>query len=84
MPMEVENPWSSAKSSFYTPQARPGSSGKGLATITIRHRLSTLRTFFARIIEWDYDDAPARLPIYSSDFPALDELLPKFLSSITS
>jgi len=59
--------------------ARPGKSGKGLATMTIRHRLSTVRTFFERIMEWDYDDAPARLFIYTSDFPALDEPLPKFL-----
>jgi len=58
---------------------RPGRGGKPLSTTTIRHRLSMLRTFFERIIEWDYDDAPARLPIYSTDFPALDEALPKFL-----
>ena len=59
--------------------ARPGRGGKPLSTTTIRHRLSMLRTFFERIIEWDYDDAPARLPIHSTDFPALDEPLPKFL-----
>jgi site-specific recombinase XerD len=55
-----------------------------LSTTTIRHRLSMLRTFFERIIEWDYNDAPARLPIYSSDFPALDEALPKFLDDPTA
>ena len=49
--------------------ARPGKGGKPLSTTTIRHRLGFLRTFFERIIEWDYDDAPARLPIHSSDFP---------------
>jgi len=59
--------------------ARRGNTGKPLATMTIRHRLSTVRTFFERIMEWDYDDAPARLFIYMSDFPALDEPLPKFL-----
>ena len=64
--------------------ARPGKKGKGLATITIRHRLSTVRTFFERIMEWDYDDAPARLFIYMSDFPALDEPLPKFLDDPTA
>jgi site-specific recombinase XerD len=58
--------------------------GKPLATITIRHRLSTVRTFFERIMEWDYDDAPARLFIYMSDFPALDEPLPKFLDDPTA
>ncbi len=64
--------------------ARPGKNAKGLATITIRHRLSTMRTFFERIMEWEYDDAPARLLVYSSDFPALDEPLPKFLDDPTA
>jgi site-specific recombinase XerD len=63
---------------------RPGRGGKALSTTTIRHRLSMLRTFFERIIEWDYDDAPARLPIHSTDFPALDEPLPKFLDDPTA
>ena len=64
--------------------ARPGKNAKRLATITIRHRLSTMRTFFERIMEWEYDDAPARLLVYSSDFPALDEPLPKFLDDPTA
>jgi len=64
--------------------ARRGRTGKPLATITIRHRLSTVRTFFERIMEWDYDDAPPRLFIYMSDFPALDEPLPKFLDDPTA
>ena len=63
---------------------RRGRTGKPLATMTIRHRLSTVRTFFERIMEWDYDDAPARLFIYMSDFPALDEPLPKFLDDPTA
>ena len=64
--------------------ARRGRTGKPLATMTIRHRLSTVRTFFERIMEWDYEDAPARLFIYMSDFPALDEPLPKFLDDPTA
>jgi len=64
--------------------ARRGRTGKPLATITIRHQLSTVRTFFERIMEWDYDDAPPRLFIYMSDFPALDEPLPKFLDDPTA
>jgi site-specific recombinase XerD len=64
--------------------ARPGRGGKPSSTTTRRHRLGMLRTFFERIIEWDYDDAPARLPIYSTDFPALDEPLPKFLDDPTA
>jgi site-specific recombinase XerD len=64
--------------------ARRGRTGKPLATMTIRHRLSTVRTFFERIMEWDYDDAPARLFVYMSDLPALDEPLPKFLDDPTA
>ncbi len=64
--------------------ARRGNTGEPLATMTIRHRLSTVRTFFERIMEWDYDDAPARLFIYLSDLPALDEPLPRFLDDPTA
>jgi integrase len=64
--------------------ARPGRGGKLQSTTTIRHRLSFLRTFFERLIEWDDDDAPVRVPIFSSDFPALDEPLPKFLDDPTA
>ena len=64
--------------------ARRGNTNKPLATMTIRHRLSTVRTFFERIMEWDYDDAPARLFIYMSDLPALDEPLPRFLDDPTA
>lgn len=61
---------------------RPGKKGK-LSTTTIRHRLGLLRTFFERIIEWGYDDAPARVPIFPGDFPKPDEPLPKFLDDVT-
>jgi integrase len=61
---------------------RPGRNGK-LSTTTIRHRLGLLRTFFERIIEWGYDDAPARVPIFPGDFPKPDEPLPKFLDDRT-
>jgi integrase len=61
---------------------RPGRKGK-LSTTTIRHRLGLLRTFFERIIEWGYDDAPARVPIFPGDFPKPDEPLPKFLDDST-
>jgi integrase len=44
-----------------------------------RQRLGTLRTFFDRIIEWDWPDAPARTPIFATDLPKPDEPLPKFL-----
>ncbi len=39
------------------------------STTTISHRLGSLRTFFERIIDWDYDDAPSRSLIFPGDFP---------------
>ena len=51
---------------------------------TISCRLGLLRTFFERIIEWGYDDAPARVPIFAGDFPDRDEPLPKFLDDPTA
>jgi integrase len=64
--------------------ARPGKTGKQWSPTTTRHRLCLLRTFFERIIEWGYDDAPARSPIYQGDFPEPDEALPKFLDDPTA
>ena len=63
---------------------RPGRSGGKLSTTTISHRLCLLRTFFERVIDWDYDDAPRRSPIYAGDFPERDEPLPKFLDDPTA
>ena len=62
---------------------RPGRRGTLTAT-TISGRIGLLRTFFERIIEWDYDDAPARIPIFAGDFPNRDEPLPKFLDDPTA
>jgi len=46
---------------------------------TIRQRFGMLRTFFDRIIEWDWPDAPQRIPIFSVDVPIADDPLPRFL-----
>lgn len=62
---------------------RPGKHGT-LSASTISGRLGLLRTFFERIIEWDYADAPARVPIFAGDFPNRDEPLPKFLDDPTA
>jgi integrase len=62
---------------------RPGRRG-GLSATTISCRLGLLRTFFDRIIEWGYDDAPGRVPIFAGDFPNRDEPLPKFLDDPTA
>jgi integrase len=71
---------------FKTAMARrPGRTpGTRLSASTIRHRLGLLRTFFERIIAFDYDDAPARVPIFDDDLPILDEPLPKFLDDPTA
>jgi integrase len=58
--------------------------GTTLSANTIRQRLGVLRTFFERIIEWDYDDAPPRVPVYASDLPKADEPLPRFLDDATA
>ncbi len=64
--------------------ARPGTKASTLSATTIRNCLGTLRTFFERIIEWGYDDAPARVPIYGTDLPRADEPLPRFLDDPTA
>ena len=63
--------------------ARPGKAGKPLAAVTIRNRLGTLRTFFERLRDWDYEDAPTKTLIFPGDFPRADEPLPKFLDDPT-
>lgn len=63
--------------------ARRGWKGN-LTTTTIRHNLGMVRTFFERIIDWDWDDAPRRVPIFAGDVPKADEPLPKFLDDPTA
>ena len=63
--------------------ARPGRNGKPLSTATIRNRLGLLRTFFERLRDWDYDDAPTKTLLFPGDFPQADEPLPKFLDDPT-
>jgi integrase len=58
---------------------RPGKRGQSASVATIRHKLGMVRTFFERIIEWEYADAPRRVPVFSGDFPKADEPLPRFL-----
>ena len=59
--------------------ARRTRKGAPVSANTIRQRLGMLRTFFDRIIEWDWPDAPARTPIFATDLPVVDDPLPKFL-----
>lgn len=59
--------------------AQPGQAGKPFKATSFRRRIGSLRMFFIRIVEWDWDDAPARVPIFFGDVPKRDETLPKFL-----
>jgi site-specific recombinase XerD len=59
--------------------AQPGNAGRPFKAASFRRRISSLRMFFIRIVEWDWDDAPARVPIFFGDVPKRDESLPKFL-----
>src|SRR6266545_6320691 len=65
--------------------ARPGKrDNKTLSNQTIRHNLGMLRTFFERVIDWDYPDAPRRVPVFTGDLPKADEPTPKFLDDPTA
>jgi integrase len=65
--------------------ARPGyRKQNALSKTTLGMRMGHLRTFFARIAEWDYDDVPQRIPVFASDRPLKDRPLPKFLDDPSS
>ena len=63
--------------------AQPGHTGPNLAKNTQRQRLRMIRIFFERLIEWDWDDAPRRNPIFHGDIPPRTDPLPKFLTTRT-
>jgi len=58
---------------------RPGRTTVRVTPATLAHRLGTLRMFFVRISEWNWPDAPARVPIIAGDLPRQDRPLPKAL-----
>jgi site-specific recombinase XerD len=53
--------------------------GRPPARNTVRQRLGLVRSFFDRIIEWDWADSPARTPMFAIDVPVADDPLPRFL-----
>jgi site-specific recombinase XerD len=59
--------------------ARPGYRTARLTPGTLAHRLGTLRMFFVRISDWDWPEAPVRVPIIPADLPRQDHPLPKAL-----
>jgi site-specific recombinase XerD len=58
---------------------KPHPRGGTISPETHRQRLRMVRSFFERIIEWDWPDAPARNPVINGDIPKKPEPLPKFL-----
>ena len=54
-------------------------SGQALTRNTMGKRLGALGNFFERIIEWDWPDAPSRVPVFAGDKPIPDERLPRFI-----
>jgi site-specific recombinase XerD len=59
--------------------SKPHPRGGTISAETHRQRLRMVRSFFERIIEWDWPDAPARNPVINGDIPKKPEPLPKFL-----
>ena len=49
--------------------ARPGQRTARLTPASLAHRLGTLRMFFVRISDWDWPEAPTRVPIIPADLP---------------
>jgi site-specific recombinase XerD len=58
---------------------QPGTNGAYLAKNTQRRRLREIRGFFERLIEWDWEDAPRRNPIFHGDIAPRTDPLPRFL-----
>src|SRR5207237_2631384 len=58
---------------------RPSARGGKLSKISLAEHLGALRTCFERLAEWDGDDVPAAVLVFSGDLPLRDEPLPRFL-----
>ncbi len=58
---------------------RPSARGGKLSRISLAEHLGALRACFERLTEWDGDDVPAAVLVFSGDLPLRDEPLPRFL-----
>jgi site-specific recombinase XerD len=67
--------WLTTRSGYRTAQLTPA---------TLAHRLGTLRMFFVRISDWDWPEAPPRIPIIPADLPRQDHRLPKALDDASA
>lgn len=63
---------------------RPGRTTTRLTPATMVHRLGTLRMFFIRLEEWDWPEAPGKVPMFIGDLPRQDQPLPKALDDPTA
>lgn len=59
--------------------SRPSARGGKLSRISLAEHLGGMRACFERLIEWDGDDVPAAVLVFSGDLPLRDEPLPRFL-----
>ena len=59
--------------------ARTGQRGRPVSVNTRAHRLGNLRTFFIRIHDWGWHEAPPTVPILFGDLPRQEKPLPKVL-----
>lgn len=64
--------------------ARVTTKGTPLATASLRQRIGMVRNFLDRMIEWDWEDAPRRSPIFAIDLPRSDDALPKALDDASA
>ncbi len=64
------------------PLQRGQAKGQDQSTLdraSIGNRLTALRVFFARLLEWGVTDAPVGPLLFDGDLPTLDKRLPRFL-----
>ena len=59
--------------------ARTGQRDQPITVNTRAHRLGNLRTFFIRIHDWGWSEAPPTVPILFGDLPRQEKPLPKAL-----
>ena len=56
---------------------RPGRTTTRLTPATMVHRLGTLRMFFIRLEEWDWPEAPGKVPMFIGDLRARTSPCPR-------
>ena len=62
----------------------PSARGGALTKTSLAEHLGALRICFERLTEWDGNDVPPRVLVFSGDLPVRDEPLPRFLDDAPS